>query len=99
MKIGDSIKYIRKKKQISQNQLATSINISQTYLSLIENNEKKPSLKILEKIENFLHIPLSIILFLSIEEDEVPNHKKEYFNLLQPSILKFINEIFFENNL
>ena len=49
MNIGDNIKKYEKKK-LSQSDLATSLEISQSYLSDLENNRKNLGIKTVEKI-------------------------------------------------
>ncbi len=62
MKIGKSIKFIRITKNLSQKELAEKIEISQNYLSLIENDKKEPSFALLNKISNDLDVPLSAMI-------------------------------------
>ena len=66
MLVGNAIKTIRKQKKIQQQELSKICNISQTYLSQIENNKKQPNLNILELIGDKLGIPIPVILFLSL---------------------------------
>lgn len=61
MELGDRIKILRINRKISQSQLANQVGITRTYLSLIENNNKKPSLSLLERIGRSLQIPLHIL--------------------------------------
>ena len=62
MKIGNSIKFVRVTKNISQKDLAKKLKISQNYLSLIENDRKEPSLTLLKKISNALGVPMSALI-------------------------------------
>jgi len=98
MDIGNAIKKIRKKKKIQQNELATNSHISQTYLSQIENNKKKPNLSTLEKIGISLGVPIPVILFQSLTDDDVSEKKRDLFKLMSPAIDNFINEIFIDPN-
>lgn len=61
MKIGKNIKVIRVNKEMTQKELADMLGITTTYLSLIENNAKKPSLTLVEKISKTLEIPLAML--------------------------------------
>ena len=60
MNLGHNVKILRATKQISQKQLASLIGVTPAYLSMIENNSKKPSLSLVEKICKTLEIPLNI---------------------------------------
>lgn len=72
MDIGSVIRDIRKKKKITQTQLAKLSQITQTYLSQIENNQKEPTIPTLKAIADSLSIPLPILLFLSVENEDIP---------------------------
>lgn len=94
MNIGFVIKDIRKKKSITQNKFAESCNISQTYLSQIENNLKEPNISTLKIIAENLNIPLPVMFFLALDETDIPEGKKEAYNLLSPSVKAMINTFF-----
>jgi len=87
MKLGQSIKKLRvnKARQV-QSLFAQNIGITQTYLSLIENDQKEPSTEVLQKIANYLEIPLPILFWYGIEESDVRPEKAEYFKVLKPAI-------------
>ena len=86
MNIGISIKTIRKNKGLNQAQLADLCGITVTYLSLIENDKKHPTLSLLRTIANSLNIPLPILLFMSLEDNDIADSKKELFGMIKPSI-------------
>ncbi len=48
--LGMRIKYLRKKRHWSQEDLALSANINKNYISDLENGRRNPSLEILERI-------------------------------------------------
>ncbi|MCF8023836.1 MAG: helix-turn-helix domain-containing protein [Clostridiales bacterium] len=58
MNVGERIKAVRKKKGLSQYELAKRADISQSFLSYIERGEKSPTLRTLEKITKAMEIPL-----------------------------------------
>ena len=94
MDIGTTIKNIRKKKGLTQGDLAIESGVTQTYLSQIENNLKDPTVSTLRKISERLQIPLPILFFLSIDENDIPSEKKETFHLIGGSMKSMINEFF-----
>lgn len=61
MNIGDNIKKIRKEKKITQSQLASSLKISQSYLSDLENNRKNLGIKTIEKIAKKLNVSVAYL--------------------------------------
>lgn len=58
-----AIKTLRKKKNLSQNELAQMASITQAYLSLLETGKKtNPSLEILQRIAEALDVGVKALL-------------------------------------
>lgn len=94
MKIGTTIKEIRKKKGISQKEFAKSIDKTPTYISLIESDKKKPSLKFVQEVADYFGVPSYYILFKSMEEEDVVEEKRDAYKKLAPSITSMIEGFF-----
>ncbi|WP_289054161.1 helix-turn-helix domain-containing protein [Carboxylicivirga marina] len=94
MKIGNSIKELRKEKGIKQLDLAKESGLSQTFLSQLEKGVKTPSLETLEKISKVLDIPVPVLTFLAIEEDMVSEDKKEMYKKMMPTLTGIVKEVF-----
>lgn len=94
MNLGSTIKKIRKEKGLTQKAFALECDITQTYLSQIESNQKEPNLSTLKSISAKLKVPLPILFFLSMTEEDVQPEKRAGFNHLSPSINSFLNEFF-----
>jgi len=58
-KLGKKIQHERKKRSLTQEQLAEKVKISRAYMGYIEQGRNVPSLEVLQKIANTLKIPLS----------------------------------------
>lgn len=86
MDIGTTIRELRKKKGLKQNELAEKAHITQAYLSKIENNSKEPTISALKDIANSLDTPLPILFFRSMTFEDVEVEKREAFKILLPSI-------------
>lgn len=98
MDLGKAIHNVRKKKNLSQSKFSNLLGIDQSYLSLIENNRKKPSIKLLERVSNETDLPLPILLFFSLSEEDVKDDKKELFNIMFPKIKEMVSVIFEEED-
>jgi transcriptional regulator with XRE-family HTH domain len=96
MNLGTTIQDIRKQKGISQKAFAELCNLSQTYLSQIENNQKEPAISTLKEIALRLKIPLPILFFLSLDEKDIPKSKRNAFNIIDPTVKILMHE-FIEN--
>jgi transcriptional regulator with XRE-family HTH domain len=94
MDLGNIIKNIRKQKGQTQSEFALSCGITQTYLSQIESNLKEPNLSTLKAISENLNVPLPILFFLSMTEDDVQEHKRQAFKIVNPSVKSLVHEFF-----
>lgn len=94
MDLGTTIRTIRKQRKQTQNEFAFSCGITQTYLSQIETNSKQPNLSTLKEISICLDIPLPILFFLSLNNDDIKPEKRDAFNLINPSVKSLVNEFF-----
>lgn len=93
MNEGTAIKLIRKRLNIKQADLAKGIGLSQTSLSQIEQNLKRPSTRTLQKICKELDIPESLIYILGMERDDVSEARRDTYDMLFPSIANIALEI------
>ena len=94
MTIGQVIKLLLKKKNITQIDLAKQIGKSTTAVSQIIRGQYNPTSETLEKISKALDVPVPVIHFLTISDDDIPEDKKQLYNLLAPSMNKFLYDIF-----
>lgn len=94
MSLGETISQLRKEAGFTQGELAEACNLSQTYLSQIEKGKKEPTWTSLNKISDVLGVPLPVLVFLTIREENIPEKKREAFNMLFPSIKGFLIELF-----
>lgn len=98
MKEGTAIKMIRKRQSISQVELAQRCNISQTSLSQIENNIKRPRGKTLKKLCEVMEVPESMVYILGLEHTDVPASKQHIYSVLYPTIINMAYQIVGEEN-
>lgn len=61
--LGNNIAKLRKKKKITQQELADAIRISRTSLSKIENGVFYPSAETMKAISDYLQEPLGEVFF------------------------------------
>lgn len=93
MNIGSGIKDLRKKNGYTQKEFAKLCELSQTYLSQIENNLKEPSISTLKAITQKLNIPLPLFIFLSLDENDISEDKKGVYELIAPSLRSLISKL------
>lgn len=61
-RLGESIIANRKRKRISQEQLALLSDVDRTYLARIEEGKANPSIKVLKKLAKTMRIRVSKLL-------------------------------------
>jgi len=61
-KLGENLKKLRLKKNMSQGDLATTLSVDRAYISNIENGRMNPTLSTLEKIAEAFGISSSELL-------------------------------------
>ena len=69
-KFGLIIRKLRQQKNISQERMALDAGIDRTYIGDIENGSRNISLQIIEKLANYLGMPISEI-FRLIENEPI----------------------------
>lgn len=79
MNIGNALKDIRKGKKLTQKELANKIGISNTYLSEIENNSRKPNIDLVKTIADALDVNFLYLILKSLEAQDLKNENKADF--------------------
>ena len=95
----DNIRKIRKKKGITQEQLAEACNTSVSYIGLMETYKNIPKLSTIEKIAKVLNVPVQTLFF---NEDQIKlsqispelkeNLKKELIEIFSEKIDELLNQ-------
>lgn len=67
--LGKAIKMIRTYRNLSQTELALNANVSSSYISLLENNERDPTMDTLQRIAKALGVTMLVLIFMA-ERDE-----------------------------
>lgn len=71
------MKNLRKKIKITQHDLAKKLFVSQTLISAWENGIREPSIEILPKLAELLHISIEQLVYAIIETKQQNLHKSE----------------------
>lgn len=98
MDIGKTIKDLRLKKGFNQGEFALKCGLSQPYLSLIEKGRKEPTLGLLKEIAINLSIPTPVLVFLSLDKDDVDDSKKDAFAFLENTMKDLIANVFLNDS-
>lgn len=93
MNLGFAIKKTREELGITQVQLADMADISQTFLSQIENGQRNFSMKIANNIMRQLPVPNIRIIYNSIQIEDIELMKRDKYKILKPILESVLKEI------
>ena len=92
MNLGTAIRMCRTRRGLSQKELASRAQCSLSYLSLIENDQRDPTLSVVKNIAIGLKVPLNILFFLAAAKDELIGIDQDLAGQLARVALDFLNE-------
>jgi transcriptional regulator with XRE-family HTH domain len=90
MNAGYAIRFCRQQKELSIPALAAKADLSPSYISLLERNERDPPLSTLEKIAAALEVPLSVLVFIGAGPKELESLSPEIAEKLSAATLKLL---------
>jgi transcriptional regulator with XRE-family HTH domain len=71
MNVGRAIRLCRTRRNASQSDVAQKANCSVSYLSMLENNKRDPTLSTLKKIADALGVPIGLLFVLAAETNDL----------------------------
>lgn len=89
--IGDVLQRMRKIYGYKAVEMSEKLGISNSYLSEIENNKKKPSLELLEIYSSVFEIKVSSLILMSEKLDDSTSNNTDDF--IRKMMIKMINLI------
>lgn len=88
--VGHSIKVLRTNAGEKQKDFASRVGVSAAYLSLVESNQREPTLALLRKICKELNVPLSMLFLLADESSATLDaQSKEVFSAFTSALLQY----------
>lgn len=94
--IGEALRLLRIFNGYKSAELAQKLEISQSYVSEIENSKKRPTMEILDKYANVFGMKISTLMLFaeSLECDfEAHNEKKQKVALAGMKLLKILEKV------
>jgi len=92
MNLGKSIHTCRVKRRLSQAELARRAGCSVSYLSMLENSKRDPTMSTVQSIATGLGVPVEILFFLGAEHGELAGIDKELAGQLALTALELLDE-------
>ena len=93
MNIGKSIKMFRKFNDMTIMDLAEKLNMYSPVLSKIENNKMGIKNETLVQISETFNVPLFLMLYSSLDKDELADMDKESMIIIEKQIEDYIENI------
>ena len=91
MNLGNAIQMCRVRKGLSQAQLAKAADCSVSYLSMLENSKRDPTLSTIQKIASALGVPLEILFFLGADKGDLAGINKPLAGQLAMTALELLS--------
>lgn len=92
MNLGAAIQMCRARRRLSQTDLARLAGCSVSYLSMLENSKRDPTLSTIQKIADGLRVPVEILFFLGADKGELAGIDKELAGQLAMTALDLLND-------
>lgn len=93
MDIGGTIRQCRKARDMTLSQLADASGVSISHLSLLETNNREPKFSKLEAISKALGLPLSVLIFLAGQKEEVTELSASHIEALSSHIMELLQHV------
>jgi len=87
MNLGKAIRMCRMNKGLKQAELADLANISVSHLCLLEKDKRDPSLSAVTSISEALEIPVSVLVFLASQYEEIKELNQKQVDDLSRGIM------------
>lgn len=71
MNYGKALRIIRSAKGLEQRELASTLKLDPSYISLLEKGKRKPSLKLIRLVSKKLSIPENLFKLLASEKHDL----------------------------
>lgn len=91
MNLGKAILMCRKKRGYTQAKLADLAHISVSHLCLLEKDKRDPSLSAVSSISNALKIPVTVLVLLASQYEEIIELSENQIEDLSRSIMEIID--------
>jgi transcriptional regulator with XRE-family HTH domain len=89
MNIGESVRLVRAIAGLTQGEMAKRLDVTTTYLSLVENDKSNPSLSFLDRVEMEFGVPKSFLVWNSQLQSKTKDRDvSERYRLLGEQMLE-----------
>jgi len=90
MQIGKTIRLCRNKKGWTQAELSKRTGITVPHLSMLENDQRDPSMDSMKALANAFDLPLNVLIFLASEPEDLIGLSEELKEKLSRAALSLL---------
>lgn len=94
MTLGETIKRTRKSQKTSRVDLAKRAGITPQMLYMLEAGQRHGTPETLSKVSTALGLPLPVLMWVTLTEEDVPPSKRTAYRALKPTVDNLISTIF-----
>lgn len=73
--LSETLRLLRVFHDMKQNELAERLEVSKSYISEIENNNRNPSMDVIQRYADTFKVPVSSIMFFAENLDDAKNQR------------------------
>ncbi len=90
IRVGKTIKKLRVEQEMSQGELAAAAEITPSFLSLIENDHRDPSLAVLRRIAAGLKVPEEVLIWDAVKlPQDLSDHDRRLCEIAKLIVRRF----------
>ncbi len=90
MTIGRTIKHLRTAADQSQGQLARALDVTSSYLSLVEHDKREPSLSFLKQAAKHFEVPVGLFRFQEEQSRRLNSPHREAFDEIYNTLIQYV---------
>ena len=87
MDYGKAIRFVRSARKLTQKALAQKAGIEPSYISLLENGSREPSLSAFEALASALDVPLYLLVVLASRKEDLRGVSEKQAQLIGKDLL------------
>ena len=95
MAMGEALRLLRIFNGYKSAELAKKLELSQSYVSELENGKKQPTMEVLDKYAKVFEMKKSTLMLFaeSLEDEEIKNDKKQRIARAGMKLLKILEKV------
>lgn len=90
MQLGSTIKRCRTVRAFTLDELAVETGLSKGYLSLVESDQREPSLTAVDSIATALDVPIEVLVLMAARSEQLDDVDEKHLRRLKSAVWKLV---------